>query len=573
MRLAQRAYLSQGETSPVSPLAIATALTLSLILVMALVPGFPSGRYAQDFTALLDGAYRIDQGQLPHRDFMVPFGGLILFQSWVAYKLQVFGPAFGLLQLSSWALLLPSTLSLASRQPRQGSGLVLIALIGILLLVPYVIEWEPIADVNYNAVYNRTASATLLLLFVWIFSPKRHPRSNVALVAWLLLLGFGWKISHAVVMVGILGLAALLSPAVRPIAWRAAALASATLLVLDLATGGIVRAYLGDIAEMAALNRGGSLYFVSALAVRNLPALAGVLVVAGWILGRRHSAARGGLVRMLSHPWLVARANRDVVWLLAVFAAVLATESQGTGNLGLFPVLALLFAPSTRLGIRRSGQGRSAAAPRILLAATLAMAAYPFAESVLRRASTLAVHEIASMRRDPSLDGPLGRVLVSRRVAETANRYLALWNGPEAAETSTLESWTSFAGGANATEPAMGIAWAHEVSRMAELARRRRLVTPDMRVMTIGYVEPFSRLLGARPTPGIRLWHDPWRTIGTLNLETARSYLAKADAVFVQRCPLQRQLIDMVDQSFRPAIDADFIEVAATSCYELWRRR
>ncbi|WFT81972.1 hypothetical protein QA634_08970 [Methylobacterium sp. CB376] len=255
--------------------------------------------------------------------------------------------------------------------------------------------------------------------------------------------------------------------------------------------------------------------------------------------------------------------------------AVLATESQGTGNLALFPVIVLAFGPLGGFAARsarpprpsRGDHGASA-----LVVALLVTAAYPLAESILRRGSTMAVHHLASMRREPALDAVIGRALVPQRTSTVADRYTALWHGPEATKVIVQGADSAFAGGLNATEPAMSLAWAREVAAMGELVRRRNLVHPPMRVTTIGYVEPFGRLLGASPTPGTKLWLDPLRTVGKLTVDEARAYLAKADAVFVQTCPLNPTLREMTDTSFLAALRERSNLADATACYEVWLR-
>ncbi|WP_232629527.1 hypothetical protein [Methylobacterium sp. Leaf118] len=555
--------------------SVAIGISLAVLAVAIVLPGFPSGRYAQDFTALLDGAYRLEHGQVPHRDFMVPFGGLVVVQTWIALKLEAFASPFGLLQISSWLLLLPASLALAVRQPSRPRAVALLLFVGWMALVPYVVEWEPIPEFNYNAVYNRTASAALFLLFVWIFGPKRA-RFDAVLVAWLLLLCLGWKISHFVVMLGVLGLAGLMSPIARRTGLGAAALLIAALVGLDLVTAGAVRAYGRDIAEMARINRGGGLYFLSALSIRTLPTLiCGALAVI-WLAGHPARPATVAWRRRVKHPVALLRAGRRPLWTATVILAVLATESQGTGNLALFPVIVLAFGPFASLAAGLAAppeRSRVDPVALALAAAVVVTAAYPLMETVLRRAGTMALRQAAFMRREPAIDPVIGRTLVARQTSETADRYAALWHGPESTEAIVRDAETAFTGGLNATEPAMSLAWARAVAAMGERVRRRALVGPSTRVTTIGYVEPFARLLGAEPVRGTRLWLDPWRTVGTLTVEQARAYLAEADAVFVQLCPPKQQLRDMIERSFRPALDPDFVRVEATACYELWLRQ
>ncbi|TNC14529.1 hypothetical protein FF100_07650 [Methylobacterium terricola] len=262
--------------------------------------------------------------------------------------------------------------------------------------------------------------------------------------------------------------------------------------------------------------------------------------------------------------------------MAATVLAVLATESQGTGNLGLFPVIVLMFGPLGDLvaKVQDKARGSSGGDPvAVALAGALVVtAAYPYAESVLRRATTMAVHHVASMRRETAVDGVVGRALVAGQMSRTADLYTAFWHGPEPIRTIVRDGEAAFSGGLNPTEPAMSLAWAREVAAMANLVRRRHLVQSTMHVTTLGFVEPFGRLLGALPTPGTRLWLDPLRTVGRPTVEEARAYLEKADAVFVQRCPDKEPLRDLIATSFSAVLDREFTRADATPCYEVWLR-
>src|SRR6187431_846261 len=75
-------------------IAAIAAFTISVVAVAALVHVVPYGRAVWDFVFILDGAYRIGVGQVPHVDFASPIGPLTLYLTHFAERLFPGGQPF-----------------------------------------------------------------------------------------------------------------------------------------------------------------------------------------------------------------------------------------------------------------------------------------------------------------------------------------------------------------------------------------------------------------------------------------------------------------------------------------------
>lgn len=553
--MAQSASLSWG----VGPSLL--AFTLLLFAVGFVLPGFPMGHCAQDFAAILDGAYRLLQGQIPHVDFSLPIGSLPLVQGVLALKLASLMPEFYTFQLTIWLLLAPVVWRLALRQPGFWLKVLVAGVVGVLSLVPYIIVYEPIPEFNYNALYNRAAAAVLFLGFVWAVSPKRRGMEDVLLVCWLILLALAWKVSHAIVLIGTLAVVAGASPVARRTLLIALVASAAILLALDVASAGIVRGYFSDIKGMIAINRGGVVGQMMFLAIRCLMVLPPLLLLIFLLRPSGRISAR-----LLRRPEVWLRIWRPAVLVLLFFLALLASESQGTGNVALFGLLVLPL-----LVARLRWRQRALTAGVAVVVALLG--AYPMVEGMLRRGTTLVLRQASSYHPEPALAPVLGRVLVSARNDETARSFAVLWQEPGVLLGAYRRFERDFSGGMNPMEAGQGLSWARGVVEMARIAQGTGLVTQETRVTSVGFTEPFARALGVKSALGTKLWLDPGRTIGTLGVPQVQGYLVGADVVFVQLCPARESLADLNTRPFGLILQAEFARVAQTACYEMWSRR
>ena len=107
--MAEASYNLTGyRTAPVSwRMAAIAAFTIAIVALAAFIHVVPYGRAIWDFVFVLDGAYRIDLGQIPHVDFASPIGPLTLYLTWLAERLFPGGQPFIGLHALAWLIMVP----------------------------------------------------------------------------------------------------------------------------------------------------------------------------------------------------------------------------------------------------------------------------------------------------------------------------------------------------------------------------------------------------------------------------------------------------------------------------------
>ncbi|GEM_PF-1844045 len=159
-------------------LALLAAICIELSIAI-FVTGCPSlNSMVWDLSTLLDGGYRVLQGQRPHVDFYSPLGLLTLAlvaagmkmgsssASAIAYVHVIMLPV---LAIWTWILL-------RSRVPAFWAGLVALW-VGVLAVTPRSLGWPP-PQVSYSMQYNRWGWALLAIMAVELFIPRRDGRQR-----------------------------------------------------------------------------------------------------------------------------------------------------------------------------------------------------------------------------------------------------------------------------------------------------------------------------------------------------------------------------------------------------------
>lgn len=108
------------------------AIVLSAVAAVAagafLTP-FPYGRAIWDFLFVLDGAYRIKLGLLPHVVFSSPIGSLSLYVTHLSERIFPEGNPFVGLHVLTWLMTLPVMATLAPRFSSSSAFLAAFALL------------------------------------------------------------------------------------------------------------------------------------------------------------------------------------------------------------------------------------------------------------------------------------------------------------------------------------------------------------------------------------------------------------------------------------------------------------
>lgn len=532
---------------------VAFAITIAAALCLVTFKHVPIGRYSTDFIAILDGGYRIEQGQWPHIDFAVPHGAWPLLQGWIALELHPWLVPFLTYQMTQWLTVLPIAVYVAAIQQTRFRAVSVLAIAAVATLIPYVIEAENIAGFSYYAGYNRLTTALLFLVFVWAQTPRRLAWADSVLVVAMLFVLLATKITGFVVGLGLVSIAALLSPVKRAILLRAFCLLALILVALEIATG-LPLAYLSDIRAMLAVNKGGLAYFAGSLAIRALPAVIAAAALCLSVCNRADLAlSRVAIV----HPIALLRSRRALLMMIAVFAGTIAAESQNTGSLLLAASIAVAFWP---LSQRHTSAAFVRAAKVGLVVAVLT----PWWGSIVHRGFIVATREARQLVSEPGFAILLPGTMATESDSHIAGDLVGVWNSPAPP--------LSLLAGAADVEPAAVVALVRTIDEAATEAVRRGLVTPDTRVMTVAGIDFFARRLGARSPSGTNLWQDLERTFGARSVEELRDYLRNVDAAFMRRCEVDPVYIRL-NALFEPAFHPDFVRVDLTSCWSIWSRQ
>lgn len=531
--------------------ALAGAVTVLAIVAALAIPAVSVGRGGGDLVAALDGGYRMMRGLVPHVDFAVPHGAWPLVEGWLALRLEPWAVPFVTYQVANWLTVLPGVLVLAARQrgPLAAAGVVAFAACATLL--PFVVELEKASEFAYYAGYNRLTTALLFLVVVWAVRPARRGWGEAILVAYLLLALAATKVTGLMAGGAVVLASGMLSSPRRRVVVRAALVAALAVALLQAATG-VPLAYLRDVLDMVAINRGGGGFLLGLTGLRALPACL-VLALLAWALVRRRASLAAGL----SRPLALARAERPAVLVTVVAATTLFAESQNNGSLGLAATAALLLMPLA-----------GPAVPALRAALAVAVLA-PWLGSAAIRGTTHLTGPFREARPDPAVERLLPGAVPTRQQAEMADDYRRLWHLGEQRIGGRASTLLAEAG--KPLEAALFVAVARTVDEAARAALARGDVGPDSRVMTLNHIDWFARVLGARPVPGTNLWHDPARTFAP-PVSGYRHYLRAADAVFHGLCATD-VASDREFAPFLPALEADFARRPLTECWEVWLRR
>jgi hypothetical protein len=521
---------------------------------MLLAHSFPTGHWTPDFIAYLDGAYRMKQGLVPHRDFAMTAGIWTLIQAWIALELQPWAVPFITFQMAQWLTVAPIAVILAARQTKVFHALFIIGFAAISSLVPYIIETEQLTEFSYHVSYNRLTTCLLFLTAVWVVSPASRRRWDACLVGALLVLLLATKITGFVVGCGFLVMAVTLTPAKRPSVVGGLIVFVATGLVLQEAYG-LPSAYGRDILRLYALNQGQLIFAAYSAAATMAPAvIAAACFVVLLAAPRRRTGFRSSMAMGFSRPRAWLRVHRALLSVMGISMGVLLAESQNSGNLGMAAAASLLFLPVPM-------RGRADLMLGMRVAFTVACVA-PWLGSIPARAMFVLREPTVT---DPAVAWLVPGATVYARNAMTADAYLARWKKGE------IEG-AAVADGDAKLEPAIFVAQARTIYAAAMEARQRGFVGPATRVMSLTHVEYFARAMGAASPQGISLWHDLWRAFGAPPESERAAYLRNADAIFANRCDWHGETRHL-EAIFQSALDAGYRYETLTDCWGIWLRR
>ncbi|MBR1187570.1 hypothetical protein [Bradyrhizobium sp. AUGA SZCCT0160] len=538
-------------------IAAIAAFTVLVVAVAAMVHVVPYGRAVWDFVFILDGAYRIGHGQIPHVDFSSPIGALTLYLTHFAERLFPGGQPFIGLHALAWLMVVPPFAVIASRIQSPWGFAASFAVLAVVVLVPYTLDSTMLSEISYFATYNRFATAILFLAALWYVLPKA--RGDGVLLGYLLTALIFIKITAAIAMLGLVVTAVLLGRARAAALFAMLFVAAALAGLVELATGGLVSGYLHDIVSMSALNRGGAAFRLAASAARNwLPLVVTITIV---VLAARELDFTAAVRRPLNFVRDTLAREAFVVDAALLVAVALAAESQNTGGVGLMAAAAVLFHPSLRT---TRGWRLIAAA---VLGATLVL---PVADVVEKRVVSTFVREKQGTTDHgfatflPGMRVPTATLAGSRLMTRLQSEWLPFLD-------ETANNGFDLDGDPGSTSPATRAAWAISVAEAGVNFQRLGYATKAQRYTTIDFAESFPRLLGLTPARGTTLAMDFRRTVPAFSVADASAYLADADGVFFRTCILPGAT-DTNPATFRTVLEREFTRHKLHPCWDFYSR-
>jgi hypothetical protein len=210
-------YCLFSETKPSRKLC---ALALSVIFVTVLITilwlgAAPIETGAWDAILLLNGAWRICSGQIPHSDYHTPIGPLPYLL--VAAGMKIASPSMTAIPIGTVLLtcfLLPLAWRISASRLPPLFAFLYVLFSGFLLVAPRPLGLG-IRQTSYEMIYNREADVLISLFFIILFLPRLKdtedkPVSDGLFIGFLLALVLYCKITYFIVAIASLALGVIL---------------------------------------------------------------------------------------------------------------------------------------------------------------------------------------------------------------------------------------------------------------------------------------------------------------------------------------------------------------------------
>lgn len=518
----------------------------------------PLGRAMPDFLFVLDGAYRIELGQLPHADFASPIGALTLYMTSLAIWLFPHGNAFVGLHVMAWLMAIVPFAALAPRFSSNRAFFAALALLAAIVLVPVTVDRTILAEISYFATYNRFATGLLFIAGLWLVLPKR--RHDWLLLAYLLTALFFLKVTTAIVLLGVVAGAVVLGRCGIRQALAAFAAFLVAVSAVEMLTGGLVSGYFNDILAMSRVNRGWALHAVFYAGYRNWTVLLASVVLALFVLAAGLSGSRFSLRAWWGSFVSIWRRDAFILDAALLVAAALLAESQNSGGLGLIAAAAVFFHPAA---------WRWPAPRAALTALLLAAMILPVLDTGFSRMLTVVVREAR-----PTVRGAVDEMFAGTTVppavvagARLFRRINTEW--PDFAHGVEVDGFSLEKDPGSNAQAGM-LAWIVSAVEAGRIFGERNYGAQSQRYATLGFVDPFARMLRLTPALHTALVMDIGRTVPLFTPQEAEAYLKTADGVFVALC--ERRSLQSNAAAFHTVLDRQFERLPLNACWEFYRR-
>ncbi|HEX8384125.1 MAG TPA: hypothetical protein VF592_12210 [Sphingomonas sp.] len=556
---------------PITATAVLIGTYVGLAAAAMSAQGVLVERFFHDIYVPIDYAWRSALGQVPHLDYHTPIGQAF---TWPFRLLALAEPASPLMIVHAGVLVggILLLIALAGLPRRLAPPLFLLTGVGAIAIAMSPRDLDAFWYIySHNAPYNRWGHGVLVLLAAMTLLPRRGEGGAgwvpdgllIGLMCGLLLY---LKINFLMGAIGFV----LLGAALRQLDWRAIPVAvlvvAAMIGTVELLFGNN-RAYLGDLALAASVNRDGLLARLWGRDLLQTVAIGSVFVAVGmgviWLLQPVRSVAEA--VRSWWKPSLLLAGTVGI-------ATVVHTQNNFTREVPPFLVAVIVVAEVQRRRMRDAGtrRGRDPGPMRRALAWTLV--GVVGGTTPLLDAMSVVDHAVATHGLDagaiPALRGTAGEtLLVSRRLMRDFPDRPGLRKA-----------------GAEALLPPNSLAqrrrrWrALTAMEVRSLAEAMRLLRPHVRpgdvVFAVDFANPYPAFLRLPPPPGaLTWWHIDRSFSATVHPDLDRMVDA---TTFVIQKRIDTQAGphgEVLWPVIRSAVEARHGIVAQGELWTLWRAR
>jgi hypothetical protein len=542
--------------------AILAAVALAFACALAL-PGASFTTFALwDPLIFIDNAYRLQEGQFPHREFHTPLGALTALIPYLGLRL---GGSFAATLPTALAVVLlaaaPVAIYILATRLRLAIALPFGAFLLLLIASP-MLPGGPPSKITMALWYNRTCWVLLSLLFTLYLPPYRRgnaTRCADGVVAALLILVLVYtKITYGLVALAFpLAWAALERDARRP-ALIAAGLVIAAGVACELRWG-LNRLYLADIA----------------FALRAGPALrGGIFQPIDEIFIHAGQTALAFAAALLVW-WVRAAPAREYLFMVLVFGASVLVTNQNTHDHLLVCVSVIIVVAAERLA-RHEARRRPGGSPRVWPAALVLLLVF-IAQPAVYHTLGLYRHAVAaaSAPADPTLPPALRGFVV----AEFKALYLIADTAPDLFQALTT--------------PGLPVGQAFAQIRLAAPGRETAILSTTEYffmirrgiealagiddqgggIFVFDATNPFNFLLGRRPPVNTLFAYDLNRQFSKDRFIPAEATFAQVSLALVPKFQVGHRDRQALEELYGAYLRTHFAVARETPYWTVWRRR
>jgi hypothetical protein len=491
-----------------------------------------------DVIVLLDGGYRMAEGQIPGTDFSNPVGPLVY--GLVSLGMRIHGVSLAAVAWGNVLMVITgSALTWYATRDRMHVAWRAMATIYSALLLSAVrpLGYSPTIT-TYAMLYNRYGWVLFTLIVVMVaVRPKRRVADGLDHIVLGVMLGllFSTKVTFTLAA-GLVILLGLIRPSdlsrVRRVLGVVAGFAVVVLVVTALFRINPI-AYIGDIGDSALVQSKGRLGQIAWGIIWTSPIwLLTAAILAAFLISAKRRR------QPLAPVWTLFALCAAIIGASILLTAGNATERADLVTLAVLPLVITSSVAWQRHG--RSG-------PMVIAIALL----------LLGTVGLIATQDLAALTKNVAMRGYVANPPGNQRFDSANLRDFVI---PDNSQWNT------------------DYRTAHNVPSMVNDGIRmlRNHAQPTERVFSLAFGSPFNTAMGLRPTEGGLLWYDLGFDMDRQHHPSAEEAMGTADWVIIpQMLPDQgccQETVEAMRELYRPYLDAHFQQVDGSENWVLLKR-